>query len=529
MRIHQPPRRLILLACVFALALAVRLLYLWQVRDIPTMRVPLSDSRSYYEWSGRIAQGQWWKGDVFYQAPLYPYFLAGVRLLGGDPLVVIRVVQAILGAASCVLLCWAGVQFAGWAVGIIAGLLLALNAPGIYFGGLIQKTVLDTFLLTALLACLGLAQHTTRKRTWLMSGVLLALLCLSRENALLLLATVPIWIALRFRHAPARQRVEWIASFFIGAALVLTPVAIRNAVMGGGFVITTSQFGPNLYIGNNPATGGTYVPLRPGREDPAFERTDATELAEAATGRKLSPGEVSAYWVQRTLEFVRAQPVAWMKLTVRKALLLLNATEIVDIEDYYIYAKQSGLLRTLDAISHFGIVLALAAAGAWITWRHRARLWVLYLVVLTLYGALIPFCIFGRYRFPLVPPLLLFVALALVHAWERMRRRELQGLVMPGIALGVFAGVAQIPLISRAEQQAAAQVNLGTAAAHVGRLDDALRYEDEAIRVAPRLLQAHFQRGAVLWRMGRTNEARAEFEKVLGIGSGERECHGEAG
>src|SRR5206468_1270414 len=138
--------------------------------------------------------------------------------------------------------------------------------------------------------------------------------------------------------------------------------------------------------------------------DPAFERIDATELAEAATGRKPSSGEVSEYWVQRTLEFVRTHPIPWMKLTVRKALLLLNATEIVDIEDYYIYAKQSGLLRTLDVISHFGIALGLAAAGLWITWRHPARLWVLYLVVLTLYGAMIPFCIFWRYRFPLVPP-----------------------------------------------------------------------------------------------------------------------------
>jgi hypothetical protein len=82
-------------------------------------------------------------------------------------------------------------------------------------------------------------------------------------------------------------------------------------------VVTTYQLGPNLYMGNNPAAGGHYVPLRPGREDPAFEATDAIELAEAARGKHLGMREVSDYWVGRALGFVRDDPWRWLALTGR--------------------------------------------------------------------------------------------------------------------------------------------------------------------------------------------------------------------
>ena len=91
-------------------------------------------------------------------------------------------------------------------------------------------------------------------------------------------------------------------------ALVLVPVAARNAYVGGGFYITTSQFGPNFYIGNNPKADGTYQSLRFGRGAPEYERQDATELAERALGRTLTPAEVSSYWTDQALDFIVSQP-----------------------------------------------------------------------------------------------------------------------------------------------------------------------------------------------------------------------------
>ena len=79
------------------------------------------------------------------------------------------------------------------------------------------------------------------------------------------------------------------------------PVVARNYSVDGGFYLTTSQFGSNFYIGNNPNADGTYASIRFGRGAPEFERLDAKEVAEEAVGRALSPSEVSSFWTGRAL------------------------------------------------------------------------------------------------------------------------------------------------------------------------------------------------------------------------------------
>ena len=72
-------------------------------------------------------------------------------------------------------------------------------------------------------------------------------------------------------------------------AIVLGPVAIRDLVVSGQFALTTSQFGPKLYIGNNPGADGTYHALTPWHGGANSGRRDATALAERTVGRPLSP------------------------------------------------------------------------------------------------------------------------------------------------------------------------------------------------------------------------------------------------
>ena len=134
-------------------------------------------------------------------------------------------------------------------------------------------------------------------------------LSLTRENARLILAAVLlVWaLGLRSQLTP-RQRTLNAGVFVLGLTLILSPVAIRNRAVGGEWHLTTSQLGPNLYIGNNREADGTYAALREGRGNPEYERQDATELAEAATGRRLTPGEVSKLLVAKDSRGRRSQP-----------------------------------------------------------------------------------------------------------------------------------------------------------------------------------------------------------------------------
>src|SRR5207247_476546 len=131
----------------------------------------------------------------------------------------------------------------------------------------------------------------------------------------------PRWKA-RAYVRPGSMRGGALLAFACGLIVVLAPVAIRNYAVGGGVYVTTSQFGSNFYIGNNPRSDGTYMSLRYGRGAPEYERQDATELAQEAMGRSLTPDEVSRYWTRQALSFITSQPAAWLRLLGRKTALL---------------------------------------------------------------------------------------------------------------------------------------------------------------------------------------------------------------
>ena len=92
-----------LLLAVTLLALVVRLIYIKQISYAPFFDLRLGDADAYHQWAMRIAGGDWLGRSigVFYQAPLYPYFLAVVYTVFGDGAGIVRFIQAVIGAGSC--------------------------------------------------------------------------------------------------------------------------------------------------------------------------------------------------------------------------------------------------------------------------------------------------------------------------------------------------------------------------------------------------------------------------------------------
>ena len=191
----------------------------------------------------KIAGGDWLGRGVFYQAPLYPYFLALVYRLFDDSVATVRVVQAVLSAGSCALLAATGIQLFGKR-GAIAGALLAIYPPAIFLDGLIEKAPLAAFLATALLALICAPVERMTARRWFAAGAALGLLALARENALILAIPLLCWIALGPAARPMRARLGQALIFLAGCGLILIPVGPRNLAVGGDFIQTTSQSAP---------------------------------------------------------------------------------------------------------------------------------------------------------------------------------------------------------------------------------------------------------------------------------------------
>ena len=75
---------------IFAVALAVRLVHIWQIKPSPFFDILLGDANGYDQWAQRLAAGDWVGSEVFYQAPLYPYFLGLIYKIFGRDLLVAR-------------------------------------------------------------------------------------------------------------------------------------------------------------------------------------------------------------------------------------------------------------------------------------------------------------------------------------------------------------------------------------------------------------------------------------------------------
>jgi tetratricopeptide (TPR) repeat protein len=322
------------------------------------------------------------------------------------------------------------------------------------------------------------------------------------------------------------RRMKAAALFAAGLAIVLAPVAARNAYVGGGFYITTSQAGPNFYIGNNPDADGTYQSLRFGRGAPEFERQDATELAERALGRALTPAEVSSYWFDKAAQFITSQPGRWLKLTARKFALLWNAGEAVDTESQEAHADYSLVLRLLAVVGHFGVLVPLALAGVIATWSMRGRIWILYALAAAYGASVVLFYVFARYRYPLVPLLVMFAAAAIVRAaeWTQSARstgvsavhaidRKQAGMAAAAsIAAAIFCNWPMLPVQT---MRAVTETNLGAALQAEGHVDEAVAHYERAVALQPDYAPAYNNLGTALRTAGRLGDAVHAYERAL--------------
>ena len=542
-------RRALPFVALFAGALVVRLIYFSQLRGTPYFDVLIGDAREYDAWARRIASGQGLGTEVFYQTPLYPYLLATIFKIAGHHLFVVRVLQAVSSSAACVLVAIAGERFFDRRTGLVAGILLAVYPPAIFFDGLIQKSSLDLLLVSGLLCLLALISTTPRWTTIALAGVTAALLSLNRENARVLIPLVAAWLLARRRlprgfrlqaESPATHDTRWTIVFAAAVAAVLIPVGLRNYAAGGEFLLSTSQAGPNFYIGNHAGASGLYESLLPGRGNAKFEREDARRLAEQAVGRTLSPGEVSSYWTTRALADIRREPLAWLRLMGRKLLLSVNAAEAPDAESIAAYAAQSSLLGAMLWFD-LGVLLPLAVLGAWLERARWRQLWILPAIAGALLLSMAAFFVFARYRFPVVPVLALFAAVPLVRlpSLSRMRAAGWGPGLSAAIAVAIVCRLPMtigadetdlnlgrqliaderpadaIPLLQRsaARNQGAADdaFTLGVALDHAGDKTSALQQFRRAVQLDPRDGRTQGALALALGEAGLTVEALDHF------------------
>ena len=540
------------LALIFGLALLLRIGFsLDHVYHHPQADRPVIDEASYEAWALEIAEGDWVGDGVFFQEPLYPYWLGSVYALwgvGDDEAEVTRRrrmaakhIQALYGAVTAVLVALVAARLFGRTAGWTAGLALATYRPLLAFPSYLLKPNLVVPLL-ALLVWVGLAARLPARGprgwlAWLGLGLLAGAGALLRGNLLLLLPVFVLLPVLRLGPALRRGEAPWsralapAGAVLAGIALLLLPVALRNQAVGGVFALTTSGAGTNVYGGNNahnPYGRATEFPWV--RGVPEHEAEDWRHEAERRSGRLLDPGEVSDFWLGATLDSIAESPGLHARILWNKLRLSLGAYEVPDNHHLAWNARfVSALALPIPGFDLWG-TLGLAGLLAWASrrWlgapapddargaRELAILFALYLgtIVLTVTSM--------RVRLALVPLLVPFAGY-LVHL---VARRSPPRAWLPALVLA--AAVVHWPVLSAAEREddlVKRDFNHAVGLLQADRLEDArgvveLLAESRPGTVPVALLEAElaYRRGARLRReRAPAAEIEARFDRALAL------------
>jgi hypothetical protein len=264
---RREPRFLPRAAIVFALALAIRVVYLGQITGTPLTDVLLIDSDTYDRFGRAILAGTFGGENVYAVNVLYPWFVALVYAIGKGSLSFALQAQALLDASTCVLAAWIAARHFGTWTGLVCGVLLALCGPLVFYAGALLTPTLVTFLVTLALAALTAWQGSGRGRWAALGGLAVGLATLARgNNVLLVLLALPGFLLL----AKGGRGAAWKA-WGTFAALALAPAllaTLRNyAVAGhpvpiaanGGVLDRLQPAGQRLYVLPPLAKSGEYA------------------------------------------------------------------------------------------------------------------------------------------------------------------------------------------------------------------------------------------------------------------------------
>jgi tetratricopeptide (TPR) repeat protein len=490
-------------AGLFLLALVLRLLHLLEARHSPYFGDLYLDAEEYQTLANGLLSGQWGQAaaDTYVHGILFPALWALVMFLGGGSMTM-RLVQAILGAATCVLL-YRGARHvmpSGAALG--CGLLAAVYWPFILFGGQLLATTLVLFLVAALLALL-LRPGVTAPSVVLGAGVLLALLATTRANSLLLALPVLWWLR-RQAHVEEEKRTFWRSGALLGAGLLLglAPFVAHNWSTQGTPMPFEGAW--SFYMGNNPDADGTPY----ARQGLDWQRLESVGYRH---GWDATPAVRGRTYLSEGVGFLVEEPGRTLGLLWRKLRLFWNAFEVPVSVDLAWFTHNTWLGRFLPG---FGLLAPLAVLGMVANLRHWRSWGLAYGGVLAFLVSGLLFTVCARYRLPAVPFLILFAA-DTFRLFAGALRSPRQRAARLGLGLAVATAWVHTGVDAAAVDHLRPHWLQGSMHLRRGEVDDGVADLRAAAEDHPEDADVRNSLAVALERLDRRSEAEAVYREAL--------------
>lgn len=365
----------------------------------------------YFPWMQEIAPledwHRWWGGkEIFHQAPLYPYLLAGLLILFHGSVPFVLAIQMLIGSLQILIIYGIATRLFDQKVGLVSAAITALYGPFIFYQGLLLRDWLVPVVEPLAILVLLHARQRGGAFRWTLAGAALGLAVLCKASAVLLILVAFLWI-IYDRWGRWRANGRTLALVLLGILLSISPLLARNVVVGA----------PTFSVSN--------------RAMEAFVLWNAPSSSVI----KQSQGHLSRA-IMATVHYHSAGSL--LALQLNKLNMLVSAQESPNNTSYDYGLGHSPLLRWMLG---YGFLFPLGLAGLVLSiksWRHEL-LFLLY--GLAAFSMLLLTSPIARFRLSIIPFFVVFSALALVRFARAIHARH------AGLAFKILALVAVSVLI----------------------------------------------------------------------------------
>ena len=212
-------------------------------------------------------------GATAWFVPIYPYLLAGIFKLCGIYSYKSNLVIHTVDVAFSALTCWPiydiGRTAFGKRTGIAAAWVWVALPTSLFFSIVwIWDTTLAAFWMAILMAVTLRLRGSPRLRSWIGYGVLWAVGAMINPSIVTVLPVLGLWAIW-----PLRQNLAQVVKLAAAASaiffLCISPWVLRNFVVFHQFIPLRSNFGLELWLGNNPAVPDSWTPDLHPNDNPA--------------------------------------------------------------------------------------------------------------------------------------------------------------------------------------------------------------------------------------------------------------------
>ncbi|MBL8027095.1 MAG: glycosyltransferase family 39 protein [Fibrobacteres bacterium] len=498
---------------IFLFAFIVRISFLIEFSNCPSFLNPLIDAKTYWQMAGNLLKGAPITADWFWQSPFYPLFLALLQIITNGSLWGVKVIQALIGSGSCVLVYVLGSKIFDKRTALIAVIITLVYAPLLYFESEFLANVLETFYSLALMLLIVQIEKDPKNKK------IAAALGLAGGSALFVRPTFIPFVIIAFLYLLWKQKrdktlsASTIAPLFVGLLISVAPFITLRSSVAGDIGITPYSGGINLYIGNQAARESA-INVRPGREWDEMQE----EVNRLGYG---TYKEASQYFSDKTIAYIKSHPFHFVKGIAAKSLQFVTGTELPRNEDIYIMREWSGILTSLlwkigRFAFPFSLFFPLFIIG--MIYGFKKSHWSLPLFIFIYSASIILVFNSSRYRTPIIPAASIFAAYGIVSLYRLFKENRRQ-FVSVLFLLPICVAVTMTGPYAEEKINYRSEYNnlLGKNALQQGRLSEARDYYVKAAMQDSTYDDPHYNLGCLYLRAGSNDPAITSFKKTIEI------------